>query len=105
VESSSARKNIYIYIIYTPNLEFRITVFDREREQGRFRGSSEGVRESTEGVGGSTKGAAREHYGAAVSGSLKWSRLKLPSLLFCCLDFVTSHRILLTAEVIIKLLT
>ena len=37
---------IYIYIIYTPNLGSEITLFDREREQGRFRGSSEGVRES-----------------------------------------------------------
>ena len=34
----------YIYIIYTPNLGLGITVFDQEREQGRFRGSSEGAR-------------------------------------------------------------
>ena len=40
------------YIIYTPNLGLRITVFDREREQGRFReqrGSSGGARGSTMG--------------------------------------------------------
>jgi len=36
--------SIYIYIIYTPNLGLGIAVFDREREQGRFRGSREGVR-------------------------------------------------------------
>ena len=56
-----------IYIIYTPNLGLAITVFDREREQGRFRGSSEGARGSNEGAGGSTEehgGAAREQGGA-----------------------------------------
>ena len=58
---------VYIYIIYTPNLGLRITTFDREREQGRFRGSSEGARESNGratgeqrgsngGAGGSTEG-------------------------------------------------
>ena len=41
---------IYIYIIYTPNLGSGIAVFVQEREQGRFKGSSEGAR-----------GAAREH--------------------------------------------
>jgi len=49
--------NIYIYIIYTPNLGLGITVFDQEREQGRFRGSNEGAR-------GSTGGAPREQGGA-----------------------------------------
>ena len=44
----------YIYIIYTPNLELRIAVSVREREQGRFRGSNEGAR-------GSSEGAPREH--------------------------------------------
>ncbi len=37
----------------------------------------------------------------AAGGSLKWlprSLLKLPSLFFCCLDFATSHRILLTVK-------
>ena len=48
---------IYISIIYTPNLGFGITLFDREREQGRFRGSSEGAR-------GSNEGATREQGGA-----------------------------------------
>lgn len=39
---------VYIYIICTPNLELGITVFDQEREQGRFRGrgSNEGARGS-----------------------------------------------------------
>ncbi len=46
--------DIYIYIIYTPNLGLGITFLDREREQGRFRGSSEGAR-------GRSKGALREH--------------------------------------------
>jgi len=45
-------KGSYIYIIYTPNLGLAITVFDREREHGRFRGSSEGVRGSSGGVRG-----------------------------------------------------
>ncbi len=48
---------IYIYTIYTLNLGFGITVFDEEREQGRFRGSSEGARGSNEGARGSTEGA------------------------------------------------
>ena len=42
---------IYIYIIYTPNLGLRIAIPGREREQGRFKGS--------------TEGALREHRGAA----------------------------------------
>jgi len=115
---------MYISIIYTPNLGLEIAVSVREREQGRFRGSSEGARGSIEGArgssegargsiegaGGSTEGAAREHERArgstmgqcrgAASGSLKWlssSWLELPLLLVCCLDFATSHRILLTA--------
>jgi len=63
-----------------------IAVFDREREQGRFRGSSEGARESSEGARGSSEGALREHYGA-VQGRSRWepelaalSRLQLPTL-------------------------
>jgi len=58
---------IYIYIIYTPNLGFEIAVLGREREQRRFRGSSEGAwgstgehRGSTEAQQASRKGAARE---------------------------------------------
>ena len=36
---------VYIYyILYTPNLGIEITVSGREREQGRYRKSSEGVR-------------------------------------------------------------
>ena len=34
---------VYIYIIYTPNLGLGITHFVRKREQGRFKGSSEGA--------------------------------------------------------------
>ena len=36
-------RDTYIYIIYTPNLALRITVFDLAREQARFRGSIEGA--------------------------------------------------------------
>ena len=32
-----------MYITYTPNLGLRVTIFDQEREQGRFRGSNEGA--------------------------------------------------------------
>ena len=73
---------IYIYIIYTPNLGSRIAVPGREREQGRFRGSSEGARGSNEGAGGSIEGARGSTEGArgstvgqcrgAAGGSLKW---------------------------------
>ncbi len=49
---------LYISIIYTPNLGFGNALFDQEREQGRFRGSNEGVR-------GRSKGAPREHGGAS----------------------------------------
>ena len=38
-----------MYIIYTPNLGLEIAVPGREREQGRFRGSTEGARGSTMG--------------------------------------------------------
>jgi len=42
-----------------------IAYFVGEREQGRFRGSSEGVRGSNEGAGGSTKGARGSTIGGA----------------------------------------
>ncbi len=48
---------LYIYIIYTPNLGLVITAFDREREQGRFRGSNEGA-------GGEHPGSKREQRGS-----------------------------------------
>ena len=51
----------YIYIIYTPNLGLAIAIPGREREQGRFRGSSEGAGGSIGGARGSTEGAPREH--------------------------------------------
>jgi len=54
----------YISIIYTPNLELAIIVFDQEREQGRFRESNEGARESNEGARGSIEGALREQRGS-----------------------------------------
>jgi len=49
----------HIPTINTPNLGLGIAVSVREREQGRFRGSTEGVWGSIEGVLGST-GAKRE---------------------------------------------
>jgi len=58
-----------IYIIYTPNLGLGLVVFDREREQGRFKGSIEGVRGSIRGA----MEAPREYRGeqrGAVEGSL-----------------------------------
>ena len=80
---------IYICIIYTPNLGLAITFPGREKEQGRFRGSTkrargsiEGAQESIEGARGSTGGALRRSKrakgGAArkrrfwVLGSLIW---------------------------------
>jgi len=53
----------YMYIIYTPNLGFGITLFDRGREQGRFRGSSEGAGESIEEQGRASR-EPREHRGS-----------------------------------------
>jgi len=50
-------EDYYIYIIYTPNLGLVITAFDREREQGRFRGSNEGA-------GGEHPGSKREQRGS-----------------------------------------
>ena len=50
----------YIYIIYTPNLGLGIACFVREREQGRFRGSTEGAPREH-------KGASREQGGAVMS--------------------------------------
>ena len=47
-------RGYYICIIYTPNLGLGISFFDQEREQSRFKGS-------TEGVIGEQRGAAREH--------------------------------------------
>jgi len=47
---------MYIYIIDTPNLGLAIAVFGRKREQGRFKGSTEGAR-------GSSERALREHGG------------------------------------------
>ena len=67
-------QDYYIYIIYTPNLGLWITRFDREREQGRFRGSNEEARRRSKGVlreqegsresKGEQKASTREHGGA-----------------------------------------
>ena len=54
---------MYIYIIYTPNLGSRITLFDREREQGRFRGSTGGAL----GRSKRAKGAQQESKGSGSS--------------------------------------
>ena len=51
----------YIYIIYTLNLGWGITLPGRERKQGRFRGSIEGARGSTEGAERKYEGAEREY--------------------------------------------
>ena len=56
---------ICIYIIYTPNLRLKVTVLGREREQGRFKGSTEGARGRSEGAPREHGGAPREHWGAA----------------------------------------
>ena len=56
--------NIYIYVIYTPNLGSRITLPGREREQGRFRVSTEGAKGRSEGVAREHEGASREYEGA-----------------------------------------
>jgi len=58
---------IYIYIIYTPNLGLEIAVSGREREQGCFRGSSEGAAREQEGAGGSRGGARGSNKGARGS--------------------------------------
>ena len=61
---------ITIYIIYTPNLGLRIAIPGREREQGRFRGStgqarrrSRGARESGEGASESIMGSTGAQQG------------------------------------------
>ena len=46
--------------MYTPNLGLLIAVFDREKEHGRFRGSSEGARGSTKGAKGVIEGACSD---------------------------------------------
>ena len=45
---------IYIYI-NTPNIGLGTAVFDREREPGRFRGSTEEASGSTEEAGGASR--------------------------------------------------
>ena len=62
-------EDYYIYIIYTPNLGSGIAVLVQEREQGRFRGSSKGVR-------GRSKGALREHWGSTGGALARGARQK-----------------------------
>ena len=52
---------LYIYIIYTPNLGSNIAVFNQEREQGGFGGSSEGAPREHRGSMGEHRGAPEEH--------------------------------------------
>ena len=63
----AATMSPYICIISSPNLGFEIAIPGREREQGRFRGSSEGAGKEHEGVGrehGGARESTKEHYGA-----------------------------------------
>ena len=64
VTSLAKKIYIYIYIIYTPNLGSEITLFDREREQGRFRESSEGARGRSKGAPGEQRGSTGEQRGS-----------------------------------------
>ncbi len=61
---------IYIYIIYTPNLGFVIAIPGREREQGRFRGSSEGASREHGRAAREQRGAQQERRGSGSSVSL-----------------------------------
>jgi len=69
---------VYVYIIYTPNLGSGITVFVREREQGRSRGSIEGARGRSKGAPGEYGGARGSSEGAKIQpsyvrrGAVQW---------------------------------
>ena len=94
--------------MYTPNLGLGIAFFDREREQGRFKGStkrvkvrSKGARGSIEGAQGSTgraRGTQQERKGSgssrepdlaapypATAASVIYLTV-LPGAACCCLD-------------------
>lgn len=80
--TGSSVLEIYIYYIQP---ELRIANCRSGSGKGAG-GSIEGARRSIERARGSTMGQCRGSAGK----SLKWlprSRLELPSLLFCCLDF------------------
>lgn len=65
-EKNSYSTRLYIYTIFSPNLGFEIVISGREREQGRFRGSIEGVGKEHEGVGreyGGARESTKEHCG------------------------------------------
>ena len=62
---------IYKYIISTPDLGLAIAVPEREREQGRFRGSIEEASREHEGVRREQGRAPREHY-RAVQRRSRW---------------------------------
>ena len=104
------RTGINIYIIYTPNLGSEISLPGREREQGRFRGSIEGVGRCSGGVlreyGGvlrGYRGVLWGNAGGAADRSLKWiSCLGLSCPLYYRFDFATSYGILQAAKEIVK---
>ena len=56
---------LYIYHIHTPNLGFGIAIPGREREQSRFRKSTEEAAREHERAQGSIEGAAKEHRGSS----------------------------------------
>ena len=72
IESSNPQtqfQDIYIYIIYAPNLRSSITAFDREREHGRFEGSTERAPREQERARGSNTGARESTQGHAYLGA------------------------------------
>ena len=63
--------NVYINTISSPNLGFEIVIPGREREQGRFEGSIEGVgKERHEGVG-REHGGVRERVSRSTTGQCR----------------------------------
>ena len=54
-------EDYYIYIIYIPNLEMRITLSKRKREQNRFKKNSEKVKRSSKKAKERSKKAAKKH--------------------------------------------
>ena len=67
-------RRIYIHITHTPSLGLVIAVCVRERKQGRFIESTEGVRRSSEG--------ARKEYERRAAESTKKARRKTFVLTF-----------------------
>ena len=89
---------LYIYYIYTPSLGVKIAVLDREREHGRFSGSTERAKRRSKGAVSEYGGASKEHRGSTGgaerehetvqrrSSGLPLSRLELLFKLSYCLD-------------------